>query len=510
MSFPTNSVRQPHESAAVRFRADAIWIGCFALYFAALLIGRVAFGGASLNWDDAELPVAAGLYRPGYGPQLPIYHWFQNGLFELFGISVFSISLGRDLIRLLSAVVVYCLARQVARPATAAAVTLGLELNIHFAWYAQRAFSHNNSAILFGLLAVFVFWLALERPHSWTRWLLFGAVSGLGLLSKYNFLFVPFTLVIAAFTDRNLRPTLPWLRIVAAFALAAAMVALPYQWIADHLRLATGASGSLDLADGNPVAARLSGLFELVQALLSNAAIGAVLALLLVRFAPKIALAESDEEVEAARCQRLGGFLLRYLICFSAILTIGLLFAGIGNVRDRWLLPVFSIVGPTAVLLIWHRISHAGKAILLAVCGLIALAVLIGHPLESRFWKDRGNAPFGQVVAAMDKIGAGPGTYVIAPFQWNAGNLKHRRPDWIVDDYRLMHFGDGPSDRFLLVLDNDTNDVRRWSERLGPEYEACAGRPALRIDTAKTEPDRRRLEFYIRWICPGGSTESDK
>ncbi|RLQ87891.1 ArnT family glycosyltransferase [Notoacmeibacter ruber] len=505
-----SNTEQPRKSAAVLFGADWFWLLCLLLYFAALIVARVVFGGVSLNWDDAELPVAVNLYRPGYGPQLPLYHWYQNALFQLFGISIFSISLGRDLVRFASAAVMYAFARQVGRPTMAFAATLALELNIHFAWYAQRAFSHNNSAILLGLLTVFIFWLALQRPGSWFRWLAFGLVTGLGLLSKYNFLFIPFVLVVAAVSDRDLRMRLPWTKVLAAFALSAALVAFPYQWIISHLTLATGASGSLRMAADNPLMARLSGLAELAMALLSNGGLSLVLAALLMWLMPRRQTPIQGEVEEAKAAERLGRFLLRYLICFSVILFLGVLIAGIGNVRDRWLLPAFSFAGPAMVLLIWHHISDKGRAILVGVSLLIAAAVLVGHPLESRYWKDRGHAPFGSVVEGMASSGAKNGTYVVAPFQWVAGNLKHRRPDWVVDDYRLLRFSEEGDRPFLLVIDNDPKDVRQWSERFGPDYGVCPDRPDLQIDTQESEPDRRRLDLSIIWICPTGSSQSDE
>ncbi|MCP1200779.1 glycosyltransferase family 39 protein [Notoacmeibacter sp. MSK16QG-6] len=506
MSSISDHHGQPHESAAVSFRKDAIWIGCLFLYFAALVAARSLLGGESLNWDDAELPVVADLYRPGYGPQLPLYHWYQNALFDVFGISVFTIALGRDLVRLLSAIIMYVFARQAVRPLTAFAVTLGLELNIHFAWYAQRAFSHNNSAILFGLLATFVFWLAINAPRSWSKWLLFGGVCGLGLLSKYNFLFVPVTLVLTAVSDPRFRDDLSWARILVAFALSVAIAAFPYQWIANNLQLATGASGSLDLDTSSFFATRISGLFELGQAIASNAALSGALALLLWAFTrTRTAAPPRNAESCCEESERLGRFLLRYLVCFSLILVIGVLIAGIGNVRDRWLLPVFCLTGPTAVLLIWHRISPMGRGILVGICSFIALAVLIGHPLESRYWRDRGNAPFGPVIETMEEaMGAGAGTYVVAPFQWNAGNLKHRRPDWIVDDYRLLRFDDHGSRPFLLVLDNRPSNISLWLKRFGSDYRACADRPSQAVDTKDSDPGERRLDFQIFWICPNG------
>ncbi len=482
-------------------------------YFAALLGARVLFGGESLNWDDAELPVAADLYRPGYGPQLPLYHWYQNALFGLFGISVFTIALGRDLIRLFTAIAMYVFARQVVRPTAAFAVTLGLELNIHFAWYAQRAFSHNNSAILFGLLAVFVFWVALDRPRSWGRWLLFGLVCGLGLLSKYNFLFVPVALLLTALSAPQFRRALSGTRMGAAFALAGAIAAFPYQWIVNNLALATGASGSLNVADGGFFSTRISGLFELVQALASNAALPFSLALLLLWFAPAlrpVAPPLRATEHSGVAAAQLGRFLLRYLVCFTALLVIGILVAGIGNVRDRWLLPAFSLAGPAAVLLIWHRINRLGQTVLVSFSVLIALAVLIGHPLESRYWQDRGNAPFGPVIETMEAMGATSGTYVVAPFQWDAGNLKHRRTDWIVDDYRLLRFAQHDDRPFLLVLDNNPANVTQWLKQFGSDYRACPDRPEKRIDTKESDPGERQLELYIRWMCPTGSPKSDE
>lgn len=501
---------QPRESAAVSFRGDAIWIAGLLFYFVLLLAARIVWGGESLNWDDAELPVAADLYRLGYGPQLPLYHWYQNALFDLFGISLFSIGLGRALIRFLTAAIVYFLARQVVRPLPAFAATLGLELNIHFAWDAQRAFSHNNAAILFGVMAVFLFWRARRCPNDWGRWAAFGLSCGLGLLSKYNFLLVPFTLLIAALTHRAARASLLWSRLAVSFALAVLIAAVPYHWIASNLTLATGAADSLVVGDGGWLGTRLAGLAELIKGLLSNVAMPILLGLLLLRIFPCSTALSEDEERERAASSQLGSFLIRYLLCFSVILLVGLVAAGVGNVRDRWLLPVFTLIGPTVVLMIWHRISREGQAVLMGVCCLIALGVLIGYPLESRTSKDRANAPFGAVAEAIDTAGASDGTYIVAPFQWVAGNLKLRRSGMIVDDHRLLRFSDRREAPFLLVVKNDTRDIEGWTGAFGNGYAACQDRQDAVVDTQDSTPDRLRLDLAIRWICPAGPPILDK
>ncbi len=73
-------------------------------------------------------------------------------------------------------------------------------------------------------------------------YLAFGLLSGLGLLAKANFAFVPVALLLAAASSAEFRPRLRPPASALGVALAAAIVAVPAAWMLAHSDLALGSA----------------------------------------------------------------------------------------------------------------------------------------------------------------------------------------------------------------------------------------------------------------------------
>ena len=116
------------------------------IYFIAHVVIRTATS-TSLDFDESEQVLLSQSLLLGYNSQPPLYTWIQRGLFELFGVSVFSLALLKNLLIWLT---YWCVFESV-RKATgnlrlAAIATLGLLSIPQIAWESHRDLSHTVAA----------------------------------------------------------------------------------------------------------------------------------------------------------------------------------------------------------------------------------------------------------------------------------------------------------------------------------------------------------------------------
>src|SRR5262245_21622617 len=90
-SYPTNPTIEATRSSRWQ---PWIWL---LVYFGAHLLSRVLVSDA-LELDEAEQTLWTQQLHAGYGAQPPLYTWLQWGVFQLFGVSVFSLALLKNLL----------------------------------------------------------------------------------------------------------------------------------------------------------------------------------------------------------------------------------------------------------------------------------------------------------------------------------------------------------------------------------------------------------------------------
>jgi len=190
----------------------------------------------SLGRDDLEEAIFAQAWALGYNPrQPPLYTWMLRGLQDLIGEGVVAHTILKFALFFLTLLFLWLAARRLLGGRTRHADTLAALagaspfLIVTFAWDALQLYTHSMvlaatiSAALWALLR-------LEQPGRTTGdFLLFGAICGLGLLSKYSFPLFLGTLLVAAFADPVLRRALLDLRLLAGLAVMIA-IAAPHAW----------------------------------------------------------------------------------------------------------------------------------------------------------------------------------------------------------------------------------------------------------------------------------------
>ncbi|MBK5934806.1 dolichyl-phosphate-mannose-protein mannosyltransferase [Rhodovulum imhoffii] len=400
-------------------RTTLAFVLALTVYFAAQAGLRLALGGA-LETDEAEMMVMTPGLAPGYGPQLPLYNWFQIGLFELFGRSLFSLALLKNLL-LWGSYLFLFLGLRLWIPAGAAALgAMSLFLLPDLAWEAQRATTHSNILFTTSMATIAAFLWAM-RDGSRRAWVVLGVALGLGGLSKYNFWMVPGALALAALTLPQMRAGMLCRRALIAPALAVLVVAIPYGWMVQNPDLAFSSASkmrlngaSADWVRGVRMAAA-GGLTLMAPALLAAGAMWV--------FGRRRAK-ETTAPVPA--------LLLRAAVLLLLIILLGIWQANVGHVTQRWMLPVAFLAVPGIFVWLAPRTGPRAVSGFCLLIALIALLVMAGLSYDRFKEGARRDVEFAPLPERIETIA--PNTPVIAEF-FTAGNLARLRPGWQVAPY---------------------------------------------------------------------------
>lgn len=304
-------------------------------YFLLNFIVRMALPH-SLELDEAEQSYFSQWLLAGYSSQPPLYNWLQYAVVQVFGLSLVTLSLLKNLLLFASYGFYWLAARQVLRDRQLAAVAaLGLLTIPQVAFEAQRDLSHTVATIFAASLFLFCFFRALNRPTI-ASFILLGLATGLGVIAKYNFVLLPAAAFLAIASDRNWRSRLLDWKLLLAGCVALLIVSPHALWLVDHFGVtSTHTMRKLVGDDSNALVAILEGFGSLILACLGFGALTVVVFLLVYR--------ERLGTIVKARSDwtRLVGRLLLFSLGFIVLM---ILFAGVERVRDRWLTPILIVL----------------------------------------------------------------------------------------------------------------------------------------------------------------------
>nr|WP_256371815.1 glycosyltransferase family 39 protein [Rubellimicrobium sp. CFH 75288] len=366
--------------------------------------------------DEAEAFFHARQLAWGYGPQPPLYFWLQWVLFQIFGESLLALAVLKALLLGGTLLAVLHLARPVLGPVGAAATALSLGLLPQVLWEAQRALTHS---VLVLLLAVATTSLALRalRRGDWMSHLLLGLGMGLGVLSKYNFVFWPAALLTAAVVLPEWRARLRPTRLGLALLAVVGVCAPHLLWIVSHPEAAGASAHKLGLSEAGHAQAIIRGTLNLVAAGLS------FLALAVLVLGPLLWCRRDRLTITPVV-----RFLLTASFCAIGLVWLSLVVSSASNVRDRWLLPLLWPVAPAAVMLVWQTLPARGRERLiggLAAPWIVAAALLPYASLVDPGWRGLDWRP---LAGELRRLGGGEVRPVFTDDPFVAGNLVFLAP----------------------------------------------------------------------------------
>ena len=329
-------------------RADLVWIGLILGY---ALLGAILrpFYGAGFSYDEAEAFYYARDLRLGYDAQPPLYFWLQWGLFQLIGETVFAVGLLKAATLALVGCALYGLLREAHPPALAGLGVAGLALLPDVLWRSQRALTHSVLTLGLTILATWLLWRALQNGR-WRDWVALGLALGLGMLSKWNYLMVPATLLVAVVRDGRTR-SLSRRGVGLAVVIAAALVAGPALWTLAHFDRATGTFGKLGFEAQGALPAPVAAVIAMIVTL------AAVLGLLALVTG---VMARQMRGRSRPPMPPLDRFLWRVLVAGIGLMLLAMLVSGSTRMQNHWLLPLAYLAAPLVLLRLAPVMSPRG------------------------------------------------------------------------------------------------------------------------------------------------------
>lgn len=393
-------------------------------------------GGAN---DDAEQQLYAQSFALGYQyTNPPLFTWLLLLAQGIVGQGAAALQLVKGLLFGVFFLSYYLVARAVTVDRRYALAAVMAPFAIYFvAFDAMRTYSHSISLIAMSLATLAVF-LRLKSRASLVNYLLFGLVLGLGLVSKYNFALFAAALLLTGLFDAEVKARLSDRRILASLAIALAIAAPNLVWLAEFAPQALErADGKLMTGgSGDPLGARLQGLFQLFHSLVE---VLLPLPLLLPLCFPRSLLARQPDLVtgpEAARAlsgQRLLGLMLLILL---AIMVAAILVLGIDRIRNHYLLVFLA-----APLWFFARASHIevgsgglhrffALTVALGLAAAVAVAVkFVVDPSKPR-GRPYTNVPYAALAEGLREVGFVEGTvFAFDDLYTVSGHLMHHLPE---------------------------------------------------------------------------------
>jgi 4-amino-4-deoxy-L-arabinose transferase-like glycosyltransferase len=194
----------PHlteNNSASERRRDFLAAGIIALYCLAYAAIRLLVSH-SMELSEAEQYLDASVFSFGYRQQAPLYSWIVRAAASLFGMNVVTITAVKYSLLFLFYFFLFLLARNFWDSKKSLLVTASMLLFPTFSYEVHRDLTHT---ILVSLIAVIICFLYIRmlREAKIGFYLLAGILAGMGMLSKYNFIFFLAAFLLAILSSRK-------------------------------------------------------------------------------------------------------------------------------------------------------------------------------------------------------------------------------------------------------------------------------------------------------------------
>ena len=305
----------------------------FIALCSAIAIVAISFMKNALELEDAEQAYYSQWWRWGYDDQPPLYTWMQILVNSIFGVSKFSLSFLRGLIFSASLLVLYQFSMEIIKDKSKAVlVVFSLVLIPTFIDFTFRRLSHTSLLIL-AILTTYFIVNRIRQNKSILNYCLLGVVISVGILTKYNYVFMLGTLFLGLFFDKKLRKIVFNWRIVISLSVVGITITPHLLWLLNHNGYVIELNNSIHMKTGSGSEGGIlfvSPIFSFVVSFLK---------LLL----PLLVFIVTAFLLKKAKLNKtyLNNWLSKLFLLQLLILVIGFVVLDVHKVEVRWLLPLF-------------------------------------------------------------------------------------------------------------------------------------------------------------------------
>ncbi len=401
--------------------------------------------------DESEQIMLSQYFALGYNEQPPLYTWLQMGVFELFGTSIFGLSLLKNGLLFLTYLFVYKLGMLLMNSKLKASLSaISLMLIPQLVWGAQVDQTHTVLLTTATAISIYYFFKIAQEESSLLDFIMFGIAIGVGLNAKYNFVLVVVALIIISLVIKEFRSRFYERRLIFSIGITFLMVLPHFLWFISHLDIATNRTiARMSVGDTqNTIINFFKGNFSLVVSTI--AFLTPFWIVFIALFRKKVSIS-SDTYSKS---------LLLYILVIFLFLFMVILMSGSTHVKARWLQPYLFLV--PLFLFLHVKILHIDKKvntfIYLSIFAsiLVALVVLVKpYLIDLRGKPSRTSYPFEQLSKKIEnKIQSSKDVLLYAEDKYIGGNLKLFLPDSLIITPSLANQPYDLKNKIVLVWKN--------------------------------------------------------
>lgn len=383
-----------------------------------------------LEYDEAEqlvLTQSLALGYPSVAAQPPLYTWLQYAFFAVFGMNMFSLAALRTILQIVTQVTLFRSGVMILGDRTLALLAaLSLWVIPQYSVESMRK-THTVLATCLAALLLYAL-LRVWMVGGVASYLWLGAILGLGILAKYNFLIYAGALALAALSTAPFRGRVLDPRMGLALVVAAVLVVPHLVWLLDHLASATTQIGTrMDMGTARPWS-----LKRVRHSLYSFGKDPFVYVLppvalhLGVFGRPREALSEA-----AAALARL---LQRFWLFALGILVVAVVIIAMARFREHWMQP-FLVMLPLYLFLRRPSASPSPRRVVIFAAVLATVILLLMGWRFVEVWEghhfralSRLNTPYPDLARQITEAGFRDGV-IVADHNLLGGNLRFALQD---------------------------------------------------------------------------------
>ena len=434
-------------------------------YFALQVLIRLATTHIAVL-DESEQIMLTQYFDWGYNEQPPLYTWLQMGVFKLTGISIFGLSVLKNILLFLTYLFIYKLGILVMNDKLKSALgALSLFLLPQMVWDAQVDQTHTVFLTTATSITVYLFFYILKRNNSWIYFVLFGLSSGVGLLAKYNFILVLVALGGIALFMQAYRKRFFTGALVLSIIIAGILVLPHFIWFLTHLETATHRTVER-MSSGHTSSAMVNFLKGNGNLLLSFIAFLSPFWLFFVLSFRKQFHWQWSDETKA---------FLGYVSIIFVFLFLMVTLSGSTHVKERWLQPYLVLVPLFLFLHVKVLADSKNVRLFIAIslfAPLVVALVVLSRPwlIDMRGKPTRASYPFEQFAKEIQSLlQSHEKVLIYAEDKYIGGNLKLFLPEVTVITPSLSNQPYSLEANIIVVWESEKPDA--FNQRLVQTYQ---------------------------------------
>jgi len=431
-----------------------LWVIVF-IYFSINAVALFAVSGTA-DKDQAEQLILSQAFQPGYSSKPPLYTYIVKAVFYVTGPGLAPLLALKAVILGLFAGSIMALGKQFRFTTRQHLVALAsLAFIPQLIWESQRDLTHSVLVTTIAAATLLQF-ARIRRNPATINYIALGVLTGLGLISKYNYAMFLIALILAALSVPQYRSVLANRRILAALPVALAISTPHLFWLVSNPELATGSVSKLHIGDGNFVA----GLASAAVAALAFLTPLLIFSMLLLSGPVRQGLLEKTRPADSR-------FLLNLLLATFVVVAVFVIATGAQQIKDRWYQPLlFYVPLIIAMLAMPTEARLKGYLGLGVVFALLVSVALPGRTIFAGFFNkySRPSIPYPELLVSMGGLNRNP-AFILAETNVLGGNARLAFPDALVQvPYYSLGLVSLSGDGFVVCETPDCNNgrFREW------------------------------------------------